>query len=147
MTSKCVCQPGDVPNHSDINDILSSHPNRLGHALFLSESNKATVREQNIPIEICPSSNMKTMGLVSLNKHPILNSLMNDTPTSINMDDMVVFDICLTDEYWAVAQAYGWDIQNAIHYVEQIIPQILDCSEIVRNNLRDKVEKYKNSMR
>ena len=100
-----------------------------------------------MPIEICPSSNMKTMGLVSLNKHPILNSLMNDTPTSINTDDMVVFDICLTDEYWAVAQAYGWDIQYAIHYVEQIIPQILDCSEIVRNNLRDKVEKYKNSMR
>ena len=89
---------------------------------------------------------MKTMGLTSLNKHPVLNTLMNATSTSINTDDMVVFDICLSDEYWAIAQSLNWEIQNAVQYVEQLIPQILDNSELVRKRLWDKIEKFKNSI-
>ena len=99
-----------------------------------------------IPIEICPSSNMKTMGLTSLNKHPVVNTIMGTTPTSINTDDMVVFDICLSDEYWAIAQTCEWDIQKAIQYVEQLVPQILDSSIIVRKCLSDTIEKFKNAM-
>ena len=141
-----MCLPDDVPNHRDTDDILSSNPHRLGHALFLSESNKDTIRKIKIPIEICPSSNMKTMGLTSLNKHPVVNTIMDTTPTSINTDDMVVFDICLSDEYWAISQTCGWDIQKAIQYVEQLVPQILDYSKFVRKSLIDKIEKFKNAM-
>lgn len=71
---------------------------------------------------------------------------MNATSTSINTDDMVVFDICLSDEYWAIAQSLNWEIQNAVQYVEQLIPQILDNSELVRKRLWDKIEKFKNSI-
>ena len=86
-----------------------------------------------IPIEICPTSNMKTMGLASLNKHPVVNTIMGTTPTSMNTDDMVVFDICLSDEYWAIAQMCEWDIQKALQYVEQLVLQILDSLKSSEN--------------
>lgn len=146
MRSVWEGEPRTQANCNDTDDILNIIPDRLGHALFLSEKNQATVRDLKIPIEVCPSSNMKTMGLSSLETHPVICSLWKDCPTSINTDDTVIFNISLSDEYWKVARLFQWTREEAIDYVEQVCPQILDKSPSVESSIRTAIEKFKNSI-
>jgi adenosine deaminase len=65
---------GEVQNDEEMEFVLKFTPDRLGHALFLNQAhvnellNRPTKRR--IPIELCPTSNMKTLLLDTLDHHP-----------------------------------------------------------------------------
>ena len=64
--------------------------------------------QNEVPIEICPTSNMMTLALPSLKAHPTLPSLLrNGRPFSLCTDDSSVFKTNLSQEYAITAKAYN----------------------------------------
>uniref|UniRef100_A0A7S3AUH6 Adenosine deaminase domain-containing protein n=1 Tax=Haptolina ericina TaxID=156174 RepID=A0A7S3AUH6_9EUKA len=79
----------------------------MGHALTLDPSQIARLVERSIPVEICPTSNMKTMHLTALEAHPTLPTWIAAAyPFSINTDDSTVFETTSSRELRLVAEAF-----------------------------------------
>ena len=95
-----------MANDADTDAILAFRPDRLGHALRLSAAHVAALEAAPIPIELCPTSNMKTLRLSSLAEHPTLRRwIEGGYPVSISTDDFGVFSTDASAELALVADA------------------------------------------
>lgn len=57
--------------------LLSIHPNRLGHATYLDAYCRSTIYKENIPVEICMTSNILCKTANTYEEHHI-RELLND---------------------------------------------------------------------
>jgi adenosine deaminase len=65
--------------------------------------------DRQVPLGICPSSNL-TLGLYpSLREHPLDELRLAGVPVSVNTDDPGLLGVRLDEEYARVATTYGWD--------------------------------------
>lgn len=81
----------EVDRPDDTSVILAFRPDRLGHALTLTPDHISSLEEHPIPIELCPTSNLKTLQLPSLRHHPtMLRWQRSSYPYSISTDDSTV---------------------------------------------------------
>ena len=104
-----VASAADSPQHA-----LRFGADRLGHALMWPHGvTELLASAAQTPIEICPTSNMKTLHLNNLRDHPTLGRLLAaNYPLSINCDDCGVFNIDISGEYLLVAEAFGLSVQR-----------------------------------
>lgn len=87
-----TCHCGEIDREKDTDDILEYEPDRLGHCLILNNKQWGKLIQLRIPIEICPTSNMKTLQLPTLNAHPTIQSLLDmKYPFCICTDDEGIF--------------------------------------------------------
>jgi adenosine deaminase len=89
--------------------ILHLHPQRIGHGIRAIE-NSAVVRmlyEQQIALEVCPTSNLHTGVVSDLAQHPLADLLNLRLRVTLNTDDPSISDTTLSDEVWIAAQEIG----------------------------------------
>ena len=63
---------GELPDDECLienNSIIDYKPTRLGHFNFRTYEQEQNVMKKQIPLELCPTSNMLTMNLTNLNQH------------------------------------------------------------------------------
>ncbi|MCP4629602.1 MAG: adenosine deaminase, partial [bacterium] len=79
---------------------------RIGHGVrsIEDESVLALLREKDVMLELCITSNFHTGVVESIEKHPL--KLLKDAgvPVSINTDDPAILATTLTDEYVAAVE-------------------------------------------
>jgi len=118
--------------YQEVVDILDFRPDRLGHALLLPPKLRRRVRELQIPIETCPTSNVMTLELNKmadnhgdllhgLRHHPNLEYWLSikkeeqddddqlhqlQQPLAVGTDDPGVFDTTLTRELLLIMRAF-----------------------------------------
>jgi aminodeoxyfutalosine deaminase len=82
---------------------------RIGHGIrSIDEPQLLTyLAEQQIPLEICPTSNLRTRSVVTLDEHPLPAIAAAGVPFSINSDDPPMFSTTLNREYAIAAQLLG----------------------------------------
>ncbi|MBT3984641.1 MAG: adenosine deaminase [Bacteriovoracaceae bacterium] len=82
---------------------------RIGHGIAIVDDQNILdyVKENNIHLEICPTSNWLTNCVPSLREHPIGELYKKGVSISINADDPQLMDIDLVNEY-LVCHKY-WD--------------------------------------
>jgi len=83
---------------------------RIGHATRAAEDLKLVdyLAEHQIPLELCPISNLKTRVIDSLEEHPACLFFERGIPFSINTDDPKMFGNSLADEYLALETKLGF---------------------------------------
>jgi adenosine deaminase len=83
---------------------------RIGHGTRLREDPglQAYVRDFGIHLEVCPTSNVQTRVVPSLEEHPVGGYLEAGLSVSINTDNRLVSGTTLVDEYAAITAAQGW---------------------------------------
>jgi adenosine deaminase len=77
------------------------HAERIGHGVY-AKNNKIAydlLKEKNITLEMCPTSNIQTRAVDSYENHPIKSFLMDGIKSTINTDNMTVSNINLNEEY------------------------------------------------
>ncbi|RNC87856.1 MAG: hypothetical protein ED556_01305 [Winogradskyella sp.] len=76
-------------------------PDELQHGIRAVESEKtvALIRDNNIRLNICPTSNVMLGAVDSLKAHPIRQLLDNNIKVCINTDDLILFNANVTDEF------------------------------------------------
>jgi adenosine deaminase/aminodeoxyfutalosine deaminase len=82
---------------------------RLGHALTAYQDHELLerlVREQ-VPLEICLSSNLRTGGCAKISEHPAGIYLDQGALVTLNTDDPAMFETSLIREYELAEDAFG----------------------------------------
>ena len=128
----------EIENGPEVDAILSFKPERLGHALVLSDSQVGCLLSMSPrpPIELCPTSNMKTLALVSMSHHPTAKRWVSEGyPFSINTDDSGVFATNSSVEYFIFSQALGLGMDTLAKLNCDIASHAF-CSELVKESVR-----------
>lgn len=82
---------------------------RIGHGLAAAkdESLMAELKERDIPIEICPTSNWLTGGISRLEDHPAKTFIEHGVPIVLGTDNPGLHGVDLAEEYARFAQITG----------------------------------------
>lgn len=90
------------------------HAQRLGHGVRCLEDARLVehLRTKQIPLEVCPTSNVCLKVAPSLAAHPLPRLLAEGLYVTLNSDDPPMFNTTLTDEYQRVAETFGFDAQQ-----------------------------------
>ncbi|WP_155370444.1 adenosine deaminase [Catellatospora vulcania] len=86
---------------------------RIGHGIFAAQDPQllAYLAEHAIPLEVCPTSNLRTRAVADLSEHPLAAIVAAGVPVSINSDDPPMFGTTLNNEYEVAARLL--DLDNA----------------------------------
>jgi adenosine deaminase len=87
------------------------NPVRIGHGVRSIEDPElvAYLRDQRIPLEVCPTSNVALKGYPTLADHPIQRLMDAGVIVTVNSDDPPMFNTTLTREFQVCAETFGWD--------------------------------------
>jgi len=87
---------------------------RIGHGVRCLEDPGlvAELRDRQIPLEVCPTSNVCLGVAPSLAEHPLPRLLDEDLYVTINSDDPSMFNTTLTDEYLRAAQILDCGVET-----------------------------------
>jgi len=86
------------------------HSKRIGHGVRCLEDPKLVdyLREHQIPLEVCPTSNVLLKVCKTLDEHPLPKLIDAGLHVTVNSDDPPMFDITLTEELTRCATTFGW---------------------------------------
>lgn len=79
---------------------------RIGHGISLREDPELMqyFADHRIPLEICPTSNVQTHVVPSLEAHPITTYVEENVPVTVNTDNRLFSRTSMTEELWRVYQ-------------------------------------------
>ncbi len=82
---------------------------RIGHGISAAQDPEllAHLAERQIGMEICPTSNVRTRAVASLDEHPLPQLVEAGLLVTINSDDPPMFGTTLNDEYAVAARLLG----------------------------------------
>ena len=93
---------------------------RIGHGLTAAQdpSVLALLRERQVPVEVCLSSNVSTGVLSSLEEHPLRKFLDNHLVVTLNSDDPAMFGTSLTQEFLLAAEKFSLARSQLVRFME-----------------------------
>ncbi|MFT4822320.1 MAG: adenosine deaminase [Halioglobus sp.] len=105
---------GEVPGPDAPGEVISAIEDlgaeRIGHGIHIINDQAAMdiVRERNVALEVCPTSNYLTSSVTSTAEHPIRRLMESGIPLTINSDDPGLFGIDLCHEYEILHREHGF---------------------------------------
>jgi aminodeoxyfutalosine deaminase len=106
-----VAHAGEHSGPESIRSVLEvCGAERVGHGISAIEDPDLIerLRSNDIPLEVCPTSNIRLGAVADLPSHPFDRLLRAGVPVTLNSDDPPFFDTTLTDEYLRVADTFGY---------------------------------------
>jgi len=102
---------GDGP-HSIRDAIHRCGANRIGHGTRLHEDPRleAYVVDRQIPLEVCPTSNVQTRVSSTFIEHKLARYVALGAVVTINTDNRLMSGVSLTQEYLRCAEHLGYDL-------------------------------------
>jgi aminodeoxyfutalosine deaminase len=84
---------------------------RIGHGIAAARDPQlmAYLAEHEVPLEVCPTSNVRTRAVASIDEHPLPLLVAAGVPVTINSDDPPMFGTTLEEEYAVAARLLGLD--------------------------------------
>jgi adenosine deaminase len=108
----CILHAGEHAGPESIWGALRTGDSiRIGHGVRCLEDAILTnyLRERQIPLEVCPTSNICLGVFPRMEDHPLPRLIQEGLYVTLNSDDPPMFNTTLTDEYLKVAQVFGMD--------------------------------------
>ncbi|UYM05083.1 adenosine deaminase [Solicola gregarius] len=107
-----VPHAGETTGPQTVWDALETlHAERIGHGI--SAAQDATLVEHlaanGIPLEVCPTSNLRTRAVPDLAEHPFMALRDAGVVVTLNSDDPGMFSTTLNGEYTVARDVFGLD--------------------------------------
>ncbi|RSM60369.1 adenosine deaminase [Actinoplanes sp. ATCC 53533] len=84
---------------------------RIGHGIAAVQDPQlmAYLADNEIPLEVCPTSNVRTRAVAGIDEHPLPALVAAGVPVTINSDDPPMFGTTLEEEYAVAARLLDLD--------------------------------------
>lgn len=81
---------------------------RIGHGVFIKDQLEAykVVKDLNITLEMCPTSNVQTKAVNSYREHPIVMFYKDGIKATLNTDNRTVSNTTLSNEYEVISKEF-----------------------------------------
>lgn len=120
----CLPHAGETAGAKSIWGALRSlHAKRIGHGVRCLEDPVLVdeLRLHQIPLEVCPTSNVCLKVFPGLADHPLPHLLSEGLYVTINSDDPPMFGTTLTNEYLSIANTFGFDVNTIEHLMQNAV--------------------------
>ncbi|OYU57361.1 MAG: adenosine deaminase [Chitinophagaceae bacterium BSSC1] len=108
----CTAHAGEAKGAGSVWETLQKlHPQRIGHGVRSAEDKNLLLflKENDIHLEICPTSNIQTNVFDKIENHP-LNTIYNSgVSMGLNTDARTISNVSLSSEYGLVRKVFNWD--------------------------------------
>lgn len=97
--------------------LIKLKPSRIGHGVRSCEDPKLLdhIQEQDIHLEVCPTSNIQTNVYETYADHTVNRLYRKDISLSINTDGRTTSDISLSEEYAKLQHTFGWTREQLLN--------------------------------
>lgn len=87
---------------------------RIGHGVYIRNCEEAykIVKEKNITLEMCPTSNVQTKAVSSFSDHPIYDFYKDGIKVTLNTDNRTVSNTTMTKEIEITANEFNIDYED-----------------------------------
>jgi aminodeoxyfutalosine deaminase len=116
---------------------------RIGHGTSAVQDARLMQHlvENRIPLEVCPTSNLATRAVASLEEHPIRQMYAAGAVVTVNSDDPPMFGTTLNREYEIAAELLGLDADGVADLARAAVcASFLDVAE--RSALLAEIDEY-----
>lgn len=105
---------------------------RVGHGIHISGHQGAydLVKQHNIGLETCPSSNIQTKAVGKLSEHPLKAFYEDALPITINTDNRTVSNTTMTDEVRKVMQEFNLSRADYFNIYKISVEQAFASDEV-----------------
>ena len=101
---------GEADTSKSVLDAINFGAKRIGHGIAIVNDEKILnlVKEKNVFLEVCPTSNVDTKAVLSYEKHPIKDLFLKGVKVTVNTDDRTVSNITLSKEYEKLKEYFNF---------------------------------------
>ena len=148
----CTAHAGEARGAESVIETLSLlGAKRIGHGIRSVEDSKllATLKKDDIHLEICPTSNHITRVFPEGAEYPINHLLLNRLSFGINTDGRAISNVTLDDEYRWLKETKGWDVKDMFYVNAQALEAAFISDkekEILRIKLHEGFEPFTGSL-
>jgi adenosine deaminase len=100
---------GEEPCPENIGDSLLLGADRIGHGLYLRDASEEVIQEvidRQIPLEMCPTSNVQTSQMTDHSEHPFVDYFRKGVNITINTDNRLMSNTTMTEELHHIVEAF-----------------------------------------
>lgn len=136
-----IVHAGEVTGPSSVWSALNDlGAERIGHGIGSVSDPRLLdhLREHDIPLEVCPTSNVCTRAARSWAEHPLARLLDHGVPVTLSTDDPGMFATTLNREYELAAETFGFSNAELAAIARTGIEAAL-CEPELKQQLREEL--------
>ncbi len=106
---------GEAAGSQSIHDaMVHLHARRIGHGVRLKEDPQLIdlIKDKNITLELCPTSNIQTKAVESWDVYPLRQYFDEGISVTVNTDNTTVSNTTISKEYKILVEKYGFNLKE-----------------------------------